>query len=87
MKPLRSKTDKSQTPEDDSQNGRILRFMLLGGSLTPLKALRLFDCWALSSRISDLRKLGRTDIKSEIIAVRGKKKSTKHVSRYSIPKT
>ena len=78
---------KSHTPESEpvSQNKAILDFMLAGGSLTPLKALKLFDCWALSSRISDLRKLGRTDIKSELISVRSKGKKSKSVSRYTIP--
>lgn len=63
-----------------SQNQRILNYLLKGGSLTPLKALRLFDCWALSSRISDLNKLGKYVINSELITVKGGKR----VSKYSI---
>lgn len=64
-----------------SQNERILEYMLKGGSLTPLSALKKFDCLALSSRISDLRRLGKYNIKSELV----KTKSGKLVSKYSIP--
>jgi len=63
-----------------SQNERILNYMLKGGSLTPLKAFKLFDCWALSSRISDIRRLGY-NVKSEPV----KLKSGTWVSKYSIP--
>lgn len=63
-----------------SQNERILEYMLKGGSLTPLQALKRFNCWALSSRISDLRRLGKYNIKSELV-----KRNGKYVSRYSIP--
>lgn len=41
-----------------SQNSRILRYLMEGKSLTPLQALKLFDTWSLSSRISDLIKEG-----------------------------
>lgn len=41
-----------------SQEARILQYLQAGGSLTPMDALRLFNCWALSSRISDLNKKG-----------------------------
>jgi len=54
--------------------------MLNGGSLTPLKALKLFDCLALSSRISNIRDMGYR-VKSEPV----KLKSGKWVSKYSIP--
>lgn len=64
-----------------SQNERILDYLLKGGTLTPLQALKKFDCWALSSRISDLNKLGKYRIKSELV----KTKSGKLVSKYSIP--
>jgi len=64
-----------------SQTERILIFLLSGGTLTPLQALKKFDCWALSSRISNIRALGRYNIKSELIVVKGSKK---RVSKYSI---
>lgn len=62
----------------ESQTLRITRFLLKGGRLTPMQALRKFDCWALSSRISEIRK--EYAVKSELIKVRG----GKFVSRYSI---
>lgn len=65
---------------DDSQTMRILKFLLSGGTLTPLAALRRFDCWALSSRISDINRMEKYVVKSELIKVRG----SKFVSRYSI---
>jgi hypothetical protein len=62
-----------------SQNERILNYLLNGGSLTPLEALKKFDCLALSSRISNIRDLGYK-VKSEPVVL----KSGKWVSRYSI---
>lgn len=63
-----------------SQNTRILNHLKRGNRLTPLQALRLFDCWALSSRISDLKKDGH-DIKTEMITVKDKT-----FARYSLQK-
>lgn len=68
----------TQKKTQKSQTERIAKFLLNGGSLTPMQALRLFDCWALSSRISEIRK--SYAVKSELIKVR----SGKFVSRYSI---
>ena len=59
------------------QKQRILNYLSRGYKLTPLQALDKFDCWALSSRISDLNKLGH-NIHSELV----KTKSGKHVARY-----
>lgn len=39
-----------------SQNDEILAYLKAGNSLTPLDALNLFNCWALSSRVADLNK-------------------------------
>lgn len=63
-----------------SQNQRILNYLKKGKSLTPLQALRLFDCWALSSRISNLKDEGH-NIKTEIIRTKDK-----HFARYSLEK-
>ena len=41
-----------------SQEAGILQYLQAGGLLTPMDALRLFNCWALSSRCSDLRRKG-----------------------------
>lgn len=67
-----------------SQNERIKAYLQSGKSLTPLDALYLYSCWALSSRISNLRKEG-LNIKSELIDITSGGK-TKRVSRYSIVK-
>jgi hypothetical protein len=48
-----------------------------GGTLTPLDALNLFDCFRLGARIFDLKKKG-LDIKTRIIEVGDKK----HVAEY-----
>ena len=37
-----------------SQNELILAYLRKGGILDPMKALKLFGSWALSSRISDI---------------------------------
>lgn len=37
-----------------SQNRMILQYLREGGTLDPLKALRLFDSWALRSRICEI---------------------------------
>ena len=70
--------------ETDSQNKRIKEYLEKGKSLTPLDGLYLFGVWALSSRISDLRKQG-LNIKSELIDITSDGKQ-KHVSRYSLIK-
>jgi len=55
-----------------SQNELILTHFKNGKSLTPMKALRLFNCWALSSRISNLKKEGYI-IQKIIIEKNGKR--------------
>lgn len=37
-----------------SQNEAILNYMRSGKKVDPMSALKLFDCWALSSRISEI---------------------------------
>jgi hypothetical protein len=70
--------------ETESQNARIRKYLESGKSLTPLDALYQFGCWALSSRISDLKKQG-VNVKSELIEITsgGKKKM---VARYKLVK-
>ena len=48
-----------------TQCEKILDYMRLNGSITPLDALREFGCMRLASRVSDLKKLGY-DITSRI---------------------
>jgi hypothetical protein len=66
----------------ESQNARIKEYLMKGGKLTPLDALYMFSCFALSSRISDLRKQG-LKIKSELVEITSEGK-IKHVSKYSL---
>jgi hypothetical protein len=67
-----------------SQTVKIKKHLESGKSITPLEALYMFGCWALSSRISDLRKQG-VNIKSELIEITSAGK-TKRISKYSIIK-
>jgi len=69
----------------ESQNTRIRKYLESGKSLTPLDALYQFSCWALSSRISNLRKQG-LNITSELIEITSGG-VTKRVSKYSISKS
>lgn len=49
-----------------TQNQRIKEYLENGHKLTPLKALNLFGCFRLASRISDLKKQGM-NIKTEMV--------------------
>ncbi len=62
-----------------TQNQMILSHLKAGKTITKLEALDLFNCLSLSSRISDLKKMGNA-IDSKTI----KTKSGKHVAEYSI---
>ena len=61
-----------------SQNKQIKAYLLNGGKLTQLKALRMFGCLRLSGRIWELRESG-LNIHTDMIRV-GKKM----VAEYSI---
>lgn len=67
----------SKDSELQSQNERIRNYLLLGGSLTSLEGLRLFECWSLSQRVFDLRRKG-LPIETEMIPL----ESGKRVARY-----
>ena len=54
-----------------TQNQRIEAYLKSGKKLTPLTALRLFNCFRLSGRIFDLKQQG-LDIKTNLITRRGK---------------
>lgn len=50
-----------------SHNTQILNYLKPPGrKIDPMKALRMFDCWALSSRISELIKQGNP-IKAKLV--------------------
>lgn len=42
----------------DTQRDRILEHLKRGDSITPLAALELYGCFALSQRIGELKRLG-----------------------------
>lgn len=44
--------------ENYSQSKQILDYLQAGNALTPLEALRKFNCLRLGARIYDLRQLG-----------------------------
>jgi len=64
----------------NSQNEKIRKHLLNGKSLTPLGALRLFQCFRLASRVNDLRKQGMK-IKTEMIT-----KNKKTYANYRLDK-
>ena len=70
-----------KTTEDKevlSQNRQILDHLKQGFSITPLEALRRFNCWALAQRISNLRKEGN-NIKTTMV-----KKKNKRFASYKL---
>jgi hypothetical protein len=64
----------------DTQASKILRHLVIGYSITPLEALKLFGCLRLGARIHQLRK-ERWPVKSTMISINGKR-----VAQYSLPK-
>lgn len=62
-----------------SQNQRILGYMRLNGSITPLEAIRRFQCYRLGARIYELKRAGYS-----ITARKVKSKTGKFFSRYSL---
>lgn len=65
--------------ESISQNKLILRHLKMGGTITGIEALNLYDCFRLPSRICDLRKAGYTIVSKFI-----KTPSGKRVKQYSL---
>jgi len=62
-----------------SQCDRIARYLQRGRTLTPLSALRLFDCLRLGGRIHELRRRGYR-IKTELVEI----SRDKRIARYSL---
>ena len=62
-----------------TQKEQIIKHLMKGKSLTPLKALDKFDCFRLSGRIYELREDGHS-INTEMINL----KSGKRIARYSL---
>ena len=65
----------------ESQNKKILAYLLKGHKITALDALKKFGCLRISARIFDIKSLGKYSVKSELITT----KSGKRVAQYSIP--
>lgn len=59
-----------------TQRDQILAHLQRGESITPLDALQLYGCFALSQRIGELKRLGHP-IASELV-----KDGRKHYARY-----
>ena len=66
-------------PDAETQSGRILRYLRSGGSLTPLDALQMFGCMALSQRVGELSRAGWP-----INATMVRLPNGKRVARYSM---
>lgn len=66
-------------PDEHTQQGQILRALQRGETLTVLEALNRFQCYALSQRIGELKRMG-WPIQSEPF----KTESGKTVARYSM---
>ena len=64
---------------EPTQNKRILEFIRRGYEITPLLALKMFDCFRLSARIYNLRDDGH-NIKTTII----KTPTGKRIASYSL---
>ena len=66
-----------------TQCEKILDYMRVNWSITPLDALREFGCMRLASRISDLKKQGY-DINSRIESKKNYRGETVRYARYEL---
>ena len=55
-----------------TQCKRILEYLQKGNSLTPLEALKMFDCMRLGARVYDLKSQGH-NIVTEMVSENGKR--------------
>ena len=72
-----NKTEKKNKP---SQKAMILDWLLLGHSITPIDALKMFGCFRLGARIADIKEMGYL-VHTEMVH---DKKTGKRFARYSI---
>jgi len=61
-----------------SQNDRVINYLKQGKKLTPLKALKKFQCFRLSARIFDLNQMGYN------IECTNVSKNGKHFAEYKL---
>lgn len=73
--------DNPNIESSESQNKRILDYLMKGNRLTSLEALTRFGCMRLASRISDIRK-NHPDI--NIVVERIETASKKKVAQYYV---
>ena len=67
-----------------TQRERILSYLRDGGSLTPLDALRMFDCFSLSKRISEICGLNILESGEHLRKHLERQTSGKYIMRYWI---
>ena len=73
--------DNPNIESSESQNKRILDYLMKGNRLTSLEALNMFGCMRLASRISDIRK-NHPDI--NIVVDRIETATKKKVAQYYV---
>jgi hypothetical protein len=64
----------------ESQSKMIKEYLLSGGSISPLDALKMFGCFRLGARIWDLRHKEGMNIKKETLVL----DNNKRVAVYSL---
>jgi hypothetical protein len=56
-----------------SQNRNILNYLMTGKTITPIQALKLFDCFSLAQRIANIKKLLPDSYSIENVGEKNKK--------------
>lgn len=67
-----------------TQADDVLAFLQKHGSITHRQAEDYLGCMRLASRIHELRKKRKLNIKSEMIAVKARNGRISHIARYSL---
>ena len=67
-----------------TQADDVLAFLQKHGSITHRQAEDYIGCMRLASRIHELRKKRKLNIKSEMIAVKARNGRVSHIARYSL---
>lgn len=67
-----------------TQADDVLAFLQKHGSITHRQAEDYLGCMRLASRIHELRKKRKLNIKSEMIAVKARNGRVSHIARYSL---
>ena len=67
-----------------TQADDVLAFLQKHGSITHRQAEDYLGCMRLASRIHELRKKRKLNIKSEMIAVKARNGRVSHIAKYSL---